>query len=105
MRTAAILAWGYGLLVLAGGVMGYVKARSKASLICGAGFGPLSVLAGFGVWHGREPALIAAAVIAALLLVLFAVRYLKTRKFMPLGLMAIISLAALIAFVMALPGR
>jgi uncharacterized membrane protein (UPF0136 family) len=105
MKNTAILVWVYAALVAGGGVMGYLKARSKASLISGVGFGGLLGVAGFGVWQENTAALVAAAVMAALLVVLFAVRYAKTRRFMPLGLMAVLSMAALMVFVMALPGR
>lgn len=37
----------YGLLVLAGGIIGYVKRRSTASLAAGIGFGGLLLAAGF----------------------------------------------------------
>jgi uncharacterized membrane protein (UPF0136 family) len=37
----------YGLVVLAGGIAGYVKRRSTASLAAGVGFGGLLLAAGF----------------------------------------------------------
>jgi uncharacterized membrane protein (UPF0136 family) len=37
----------YGLIILAGGIAGYVKRRSTASLAAGVGFGALLLAAGF----------------------------------------------------------
>ena len=37
MQTTAILVWAYGVLVAVGGVVGFVKVGSKASLISGVG--------------------------------------------------------------------
>ena len=104
MQNTAILVWIYGLLILGGGVMGYAVARSKASLISGIGFGLLLLVSGFGVWKGAAGSLLAATVIAVLLVVIFAVRYIKTRKFMPAGMLAILSLVATILFAMTLRG-
>jgi uncharacterized membrane protein (UPF0136 family) len=65
----------------------------------------LALLAsGYGVWEGSRwrDSLIVSVVIAALLVVLFAIRLAKTRRFMPAGVLAILSLAAVVIFGMAL---
>ena len=92
----AIEIWVYGALMILGGIMGFVKAHSKASLLSGVGLGLGLLASGYGVSHGAPDSLIVAIVIAALLLVLFAFRYVKTRRFMPAGVLAILSLAAVI---------
>ena len=102
MQTTAIIVWAYGVLMAVGGVIGYLKVRSKASLISGVGFGLLLLASGYGVWQGSRESLVAATVIAALLVAIFAVRLAKTRRFMPAGVLAVLSLAALIVFGVAL---
>ncbi len=102
MQTTAIIVWAYGVLMAVGGVIGYLKVRSKASLILGLGFGLMLLASGYGVWRGSTRSLVSAVVIAALLLVLFAIRLAKTRRFMPSGVLAVLSLAAVIIFGLAL---
>ena len=102
MQTMAMMVWVYGGLMAVGGVIGYLKVGSKASLISGVGFGLALAASGYGVWRGSRESLIASAVIAALVIVIFAMRVLKTRRFMPAGLLALLSLAALIVFLAAL---
>ena len=102
MQTTAIVVWVYGLLMAVGGVIGYVKVRSKASLLSGVGFGLMLLASGYGVWHGWRNSLVVSAVMAALLVAIFAVRLVKTRRFMPAGVLALLSLAALIVFGLAL---
>jgi uncharacterized membrane protein (UPF0136 family) len=102
MQTAAIEIWVYGIIMMLGGVVGYVKVHSKASLIAGVGMGLGLLASGFGVWRGSEDSLIVAEVIAALLLVIFAIRLAKTKRFMPAGMLAFISLAAVVIFGRAL---
>jgi uncharacterized membrane protein (UPF0136 family) len=82
--------------------MGYLKVGSKASLLSGVGMGLALLASGYGVWHGNREALIASVVIAALLVALFAIRLVKTKRFMPAGVLAILSLAAIIIFGFAL---
>jgi uncharacterized membrane protein (UPF0136 family) len=88
----------YAVLVLAGGIVGYVKAESKASLISGVASGVALAIA----WYiaGQTPAigLPLAAALALVLLIVFAIRFRKTGKFMPAGLMAALSLAATLLF-------
>jgi uncharacterized membrane protein (UPF0136 family) len=102
MQNTAIEVWVYGVLMMLGGVMGFVKVGSKASLISGIGMGLGLVVSGFGVWRGSEDSLIVAEVIAALLVVIFAIRLAKTKRLMPAGMLAALSLAAVVLFGMAL---
>ncbi len=88
----------YAVLVLAGGFMGYIKAQSKASLISGVGSGVALAIAWYIALQNLTFGLFLAALIALALLITFIVRFRKTGKFMPAGLMAILSLLASIAF-------
>ena len=85
--TWTFLLWIYVVLLLAGGIMGFVKAGSKASLIASAAFAaPLSLCAA-GIL--RVPYV--AEALVGFLLVFFGMRFFKGRKFMPAGMMAILS--------------
>ena len=87
--------WIYIVLLLVGGLIGFFKAKSKVSLITSAVFAAVLVLTVVpGVFQpGFARGL--ANVIMALLLVVFAVRLAKTKKFMPSGLMLVVTIAAL----------
>jgi uncharacterized membrane protein (UPF0136 family) len=83
--------WAYIVLLVAGGVMGFLKARSKASLIASLAFAiPLSLCAMRII---SEP--IVADILLMILLVFFGLRFARGRKFMPAGLMIILSIVAL----------
>jgi len=98
MHTIAIIVWVYAVLMAVGGVFGYFKVHSKASLISGVGFGLMLVFSGYGVWQGRREELVASAIIAASLVVIFAIRVLKTRRFMPAGALALLSVVTFAIF-------
>jgi uncharacterized membrane protein (UPF0136 family) len=100
--TAAI---GYGILTLIGGIMGYVKAKSQASLISGLVSGSLLIFAGTAQLMGQSWGLILAAAISAVLVVVFILRLVKTRKFMPAGLLILASLASLGAIAYEISGQ
>jgi uncharacterized membrane protein (UPF0136 family) len=102
MQNTAIEIWVYGTIMMLGGIMGYLKVGSKASLIAGVGMGLVLLASGLGVWRGSEDSLIVAEVIAALLLVIFAIRLAKTKRFMPAGMLAFLSLLAVVIFGRAL---
>src|ERR1017187_2130520 len=87
--------WIYIVLLLVGGLIGFFKGKSKVSLIMSAVFAALLVLTAV---HGLlEPAFARglANVLMAALLVVFAMRLAKTKKFMPAGIMLIITIATL----------
>jgi uncharacterized membrane protein (UPF0136 family) len=100
MQNMAMMIWVYAAIMAVGGVIGYFKVHSKASLISGVGFGLLLLGSGYGVWQGSRArdSLVASAVIAALLVVIFAIRVIKTRRLIPAGMLAVLSVLALALF-------
>jgi len=94
-HIANMVLWIYIVLLLVGGMIGFFKAKSKVSLITSAVFAALLVLTRVGIF---KPAVVAGTVnlIMAVLLVVFAVRLAKTKKFMPSGLMLVVTLLALV---------
>ena len=87
--------WIYIVLLLVGGLIGFLKAKSKVSLVTSAVFAALLVLTTLrGIF---QPAFARdlANILMALLIVVFAVRLAKTKKFMPSGLMLVVTIAAL----------
>ncbi|HEY9894120.1 MAG TPA: TMEM14 family protein [Candidatus Sericytochromatia bacterium] len=92
----------YALLVAIGGVIGYVKAKSNQSLISGLGSGVALAIAWYISLQNPTAGLALAAVIALALLIVFALRFRATGKFMPAGLLAILSLIMTVLFVTAL---
>lgn len=87
--------WIYIILLLIGGLIGFFKGKSKVSLITSAVFAAILVIT---VLPGILQPLFArnlSNVVLALLLVVFAVRLAKTKKFMPSGLMLMVTVAAL----------
>lgn len=90
-----ITAIAYGILAIVGGIIGYVQAQSKASLISGSVSGLLLIIAGVMQLQGQQAGLILATVVTAVLVVVFAIRLIKTRKFMPAGLMSLLGVVSL----------
>jgi len=86
----------YALLLAVGGVMGYIKAGSRPSLIAGS-LSAVAALVALGLSIGNNRLGIPLGLLLSIaLFVLFGYRYaVKTRKFMPSGLLAIASLVVL----------
>ena len=96
MNLGIIAAIAYGVLALFGGLMAYAKVKSKASLISGSISGSLLLVAALMQLQGfTQIGMILAQVITAALIVVFTIRLLKTRKFMPAGLMLVAGLVTL----------
>ena len=90
-----IVAIAYGIFVGIGGAIGYAQAKSKASLISGSISSVLLLVAGVMQLQGSNIGLFIALVVTALLVVVFAIRLVKTRKFMPAGLLTIAGVVTL----------
>jgi len=86
-----ILLWVYIGLLLAGGLIGFYKAKSKVSLITSAACAALLALLAAPQVFERPFAAGLANILLAALLVLFAYRLGKTGKFMPSGLMLVLT--------------
>jgi len=97
-KLSILALWLYVSLLLAGGIIGRIKAGSKISLVTSAIFALLLALCGLGIIH---PFYIA-DILIGLLAVVFAVRYFKTGKFMPSGLMMAFSLVVLTVLLVAM---
>jgi len=100
MNLAILAVLLYGLLALVGGITGYAKAGSQASLISGSLSGVFLAIAAIAAWQGQAWGLGLAIAIAALLVAVFIVRLVKTRKLMPASLMIV---AGLVTLALALP--
>lgn len=105
MNLSIIAAFAYGILAIAGGIIGYIQATSKVSLISGSISGLLLILAAYFQLQGQSWGSILAVIVTAVLVVVFAVRLAKTRKFMPAGLMTILGMLALAVMVSQMVGN
>ena len=83
--------WIYIILLVVGGLVGLLKGKSKVSLIMSVAFAvALSLCAADIIFKYYV-----ADILLAVLLAVFAMRLVKTKKFMPAGLMLIITILAL----------
>ncbi|MBR8834335.1 MAG: hypothetical protein DSM106950_09945 [Stigonema ocellatum SAG 48.90 = DSM 106950] len=105
MTLGVVAAFAYGILAIIGGIIGYRNASSKVSLISGGISGLLLVFAAFVQLQGQTWGLIVASIVTAILVIFFAFRLAKTRKFMPAGLMTILGTVALAMMVNQLIGK
>ena len=105
MTLGIVATFVYGILAILGGAIGYHKASSQVSIISGSISGLLLVFAAVVQLQGHTWGLILAAIVTAILIVFFAFRLAKTRKFMPAGLMAILGIVALAMIVNSLIAR
>lgn len=86
--------WIYIVLLLVGGLIGFFKAKSKVSLVSSSVFAAVLVLAQTGVFNPTVARNLV-NVLLAVLLVVFALRLARTRKFMPSGLMLVLTILTL----------
>jgi uncharacterized membrane protein (UPF0136 family) len=96
LNSPVIVLWVYIVLLLAGGLMGFLKAGSKISLIMSVAFAVPLILCALGI---LRPFFIA-EILVGLLAVVFGVRFAKGKKFMPSGLMLALSVIVLAALLL-----
>ena len=83
--------WIYIILLVIGGLIGFLKAKSKVSLVMSVAFAAaLSLCAARIIFQPYV-----ADILLVALLAVFAARLVKTKKFMPAGLMLVITICAL----------
>ena len=91
----------FGLLTIVGGVMGYAKAGSAASIIAGSISGILLLVAAFLLPQQLAVGLALAAVISIALAGRFVPAFIKTGHVMPAGLMSVLSVIGIIMAIVA----
>ncbi|PYL64544.1 MAG: hypothetical protein DMF20_10400 [Verrucomicrobia bacterium] len=101
MEAAKIYFIAFGILTIAGGIVGYAKAGSVASIIAGSITGVLLLVAAFLLPEHRAIGLATAFIISLLLVAQFAPKFIRTGRIMPAGMMSILSLIGLIAAIVA----
>jgi len=102
--AGSIAALIYGAIAAAGGWIGYRKAGSKVSLWSGLASGACLIFGGALGALGQPWGLWLAVIVTGVLVVVFVVRLLKTRKLMPAGMMVVLGAIALAVLVGQLRG-
>lgn len=95
MNLAILATVVYGLLSGFGGIWGYVKSKSKPSLISGCLSGIILLVAAGMQSRGYDAGLLISRTVILLLIAVFAVRLVKTGKIIPSGIMLAAGVAAL----------
>jgi uncharacterized membrane protein (UPF0136 family) len=88
--------WIYIVFLVVGGLIGYLKAKSQVSLFTSIGFAVALMLTAIKRLLDPETARLLANVIMVALLIVFTIRLTKTQKFMPAGMMLVVTIAALV---------
>lgn len=101
MEAAKIYFIIFGVLTVVGGVIGYVKAGSVASIVAGSITGVLLLVAAFLLPDHRAAGLATAFIISLLLAAQFVPKFIQTGRVMPAGMMSILSVIGLIAAIVA----
>lgn len=89
--------WIYVALLIVGGLMGFIKGKSKVSLITSTIFAVILALVALGK---ITPAYIA-EIVVGIVLVVFIARFARTKKIMPAGMMMVASIIVLILLFVA----
>ena len=101
MEAAKIYFIVFGALTIVGGIVGYLKAGSVASIIAGSITGVLLLIAAFLLPEHRAIGLATALIMSILLAAQFVPKFLRTGRVMPAGMMSILSVIGIIAAIVA----
>ena len=96
MDLAVVVVGLYGLFTVVGGIIGYVKAKSKASLVAGVVSGVILLACAYGMRRASPAAAMGSALVALLLGARFMSTWIRRRRVMPDLVMVLGSLAVLI---------
>jgi uncharacterized membrane protein (UPF0136 family) len=95
----------YALIVLLGGCIAYLRVHSLASIFFGGSSGIALLLCGLFLEKNFKTFLYTAVGIIFCLDGFFSYRFMHSLKFFPSGMMSLLSLAALLILVMAIPQK
>jgi uncharacterized membrane protein (UPF0136 family) len=97
MQFNGIVVVVYALLVMVGGMIGFIKANSVPSLVMGITFALGLLLCAVAMVKGIKLGYYASIILALILTIFFTYRYGISQHFMPAGLMSILSIVIIIA--------
>ena len=92
----------FAIVTIAGGIMGFVKAKSTISLISGSVSGLLLIFSSFLLPSRPMIAGVIALLVSVLLAGKFVPDFAHKKAFVPGGLMALLSLASIVVTILAL---
>ncbi len=101
MGAAKIYFIVFGILTIAGGVVGYIKAGSVASIVAGGITGVLLLVAALLLPEYQIVGLATACIVSLLLAAQFVPKFLRTGRVMPAGMMSILSVIGIIVAIVA----
>ena len=91
----------FGLLTIIGGVIGYLRAGSMASIIAGSVSGLLLLLAAFLLPGNAVAGLALAGIVSIALAGRFVPAFIKSGDLMPAGMMSVLSVIGIIMAIVA----
>jgi uncharacterized membrane protein (UPF0136 family) len=91
----------YAVVILGGGMMGYAKAHSWASIIMGTVSAILLICAAIAMFNKSVLGYFGAMGIAFILSIFFTYRFFQAFKMMPSGLMAVLSILTFVVLAAA----
>ena len=92
----------YGILLVFGGLMGFIMAQSLFSLVFGFLLGCGVIVSALAMYKKKKEGAYAALVIAFAVDALFTYRLMTTGKLFPAGAICVLSLAVIVVLVMSL---
>ncbi|MGA3172605.1 MAG: TMEM14 family protein [Chthoniobacteraceae bacterium] len=95
----------FAILTIIGGIMGYVKAKSTASIIAGGVSGIILIAASLLLPEHPLKAEVSALCVSVLLAGKFVPDFVHKKAFVPGGLMAVLSLASVVLTILALVSK
>jgi len=96
MPIATFMTFIYAVLSIVGGIIGYKQAGSTQSMIAGIISGILLIIGGIALLQGQLWGAWLAIAVTLILVIVFIFRLVKTRRFMPAGLMTIVGVITLV---------
>jgi uncharacterized membrane protein (UPF0136 family) len=102
-----MIVYGYAAVVAIVGTLGFILKQSVPSIVAGVVSAILLIIAGRAIQQGQSWGFPAALVVTVLLLLNFGSRYMRSEahEFWPNGLMAVVSVLALVALFISTRGR